>query len=479
MSFSIRSFLAGRGQSRDDAGAAVSSHARFSSGARPVIRWIKGDGLDDVVTRSAIAQATRLFGPDVDYCLCTHGLGAERVRRVLAWATQPVEWLPLSPELNPGLAGQLLSAGCDPDRFGYWWKWFPERVRPNAPEWVLDGDMVITGKPEWFEAWVSGADRLRVSQDDRWVAHELYGSYLDEVDLERRLYSGLVSLPPGLRYMDAMLALFARKPLNAGHDGQLDMSEQGVIAATFDRLDAIPIPLNEFPMARAFEDFIDYGLLGDRQRGWGYHFGHAFRRENPHFVRLVAEGVIDSRPHPPPPAERFAWLGNRGQWGREGWSMHPHCVERIASVAKDFAGRRVLEIGTSRGFLSAVIASLGCRLTTVDHEDRGARENLAGLGVEIMIGDAASALDRDPRDFALITVDLHGNRVADWRRLWPVLKRRLSPGGTAILYNSHLWKIPEWKDETGLLWLANTGLPGFAVETFEDPPPGMLVCRAL
>ena len=59
----------------------------FELGSRPVIRWIKGDGLDDSVTRTAIAQATRLFGDSVDYCLCTAGLTASRVRRILAWAT--------------------------------------------------------------------------------------------------------------------------------------------------------------------------------------------------------------------------------------------------------------------------------------------------------------------------------------------------------------------------------------------------------
>lgn len=55
----------------------------FGLGSRPVIRWIKGDGLDDPVTRTAIAQATRLFGAELDYCLSTHGLAASRVRKIL------------------------------------------------------------------------------------------------------------------------------------------------------------------------------------------------------------------------------------------------------------------------------------------------------------------------------------------------------------------------------------------------------------
>ena len=63
----------------------------FSHSTRPVIRWIKGDGLDDVVTRAAIGQATRLFGSTVDYCLCTCDIEAPRARSILEWASQPVE----------------------------------------------------------------------------------------------------------------------------------------------------------------------------------------------------------------------------------------------------------------------------------------------------------------------------------------------------------------------------------------------------
>jgi hypothetical protein len=110
----------------------------FSHGKKPVIRWIKGDGLDDDVTRAAIATATRLFGDQVDYCLCTRDIDAPRARRILSWATESVDWWPISPEDNAVLAERLDAAGCRPEQFGYWWKWFPERVRPDAPEWILE-----------------------------------------------------------------------------------------------------------------------------------------------------------------------------------------------------------------------------------------------------------------------------------------------------------------------------------------------------
>jgi predicted O-methyltransferase YrrM len=448
----------------------------FQDGSRPVIRWIKGDGLDDAVTRTAIAQATRLFGDSVDYCLCTAGIPAARVRRILAWATQPVEWFPVSASDNAELASVLMKSGCDSDHFGYWWKWFPERVRPAAPEWVLDGDMVVVAAPEWFDAWKDGVDGLRVSQDDRWPVEGLYGEYVSLVDQSLRLYSGIVSLPPHLRYLPNTLAVLKIQPLARQHNGCENMSEQGVMAAAFTQLAATPIPLSEFPFGRAFEDFIDYGLKGPAQHVWGYHFGNAFRRENPHFGRLSAEGVLFSQDEPTF-EHRFAWLRNFGQWGRPGWSMHPDCARKIGALAGAYAGRSVLEIGTSRGHLTAILASQGCSVTTIDAEDRGAKQNLEGLNVQIVQGEAIKLLRRETQTFDFIVVDLHGNDEANWRRLWPYLKPRLSRIGTMVLYNSHLWKIDEFRTETGLRWVAEYCLSDFAIEVFEDPPPGMIVCR--
>lgn len=449
----------------------------FSAGTRPVIRWIKGDGKDDVVTRSAIAQATRLFGPDVDYCLCTAEISASRARDVLAWASQPVEWWPVEAADNPGLTAALAAAGCGPEAFGYWWKWLPERVRPGAPEWILDGDMVITGAPAWFDAWRSGRDGLRVTQDDAWDINGLYGEYLPLVDTALRLYSGLISLPPGLRYLPAMLRVMAEQPLAPGHDGRTNMSEQGIVAAAMGRLGATPIPLHEFPFGRAFEANLNHGLKGPVGTPWGYHFGHAFRQANIHYERLAAAGIVDVHDETPPPAQRFRWLRNFGQWGRDGWSMEMTCVERIAALAREHPGAPLLEIGTSRGYLAAVLAASGRRVTTIDHADRGATANLAGLDVEVVVDRAAGFLRRDARSFPLITVDLHGNRVPVWKRLWPLLVRRLAPGGRLVLYNSHLWQMPEWQRETGLQWVMNTKLAGWTVETFATPLPGMIVCR--
>jgi hypothetical protein len=449
----------------------------FSLGTRPVIRWIKGDGRDDEVTRSAIAQATRIFGDRVDYCMCSAGISAARARAILAWSDQPVEWWPLGPEDNPQLSNVLMAAGCPSDAFGYWWKWFPERLRPAAPEWIVDGDMVITGKPAWFDEWCAGTDCLRVAQDDHWDANELYGEYRDFIDLKKRLYSGLISLPPNLSYLPHMLAVLAVKPLAPGHDGRVNMSEQGVIACTFGALGAEPIPLAEFPFGRAFQEEFDYGLKGPSENIWGYHFGQSFRVENAHFRRLTSEGSVYWRDSEPPLIDRFNWLKNFGQWGIPGWAMPPGCTERVSNLAHQYAGRRILDIGTSRGRLAAILATHGCIVTTVDQVDRGASTNLMQMGVQTVVSDAADFLRRMDEQFAMIVVDIHDNSEEVWSELWPLLGDHVESDGSILLSNSHLWQMPEWHEETGLRWITEASPAGWTTEVFPDPEPGMVICR--
>lgn len=62
----------------------------FTKGSKPVIRWIKGDGLDDEVTSVALAQATRIYGQQVDYCLLTQGISPDRARQILSHADRTV-----------------------------------------------------------------------------------------------------------------------------------------------------------------------------------------------------------------------------------------------------------------------------------------------------------------------------------------------------------------------------------------------------
>lgn len=440
-----------------------------------MIRWIKGNGLDDAVTRAAIGQATRLFGDRVDYCLCTQGIDAGRARSILSWANQPVEWWPVSENDNPRLAAFLRAAGCPPERFGYWWKWFPERVRPDGPEWVLDGDMVVTAAPPWFDAWAAGVDGVRVAQDDKEGMH-IYGHYAPIVDTSLKLYSGLVSLPPKCRYMPHMARVLAARPLAQGHDGCRDMCEQGAVAATFQALQPTPIPLHEFPFGRAFEPELDFGLAGDQGHAWGCHFGHAFRRDNPHFERLVAAGTVFST-STGDALDRHRWLGGMGPWGVPGWTMTDEMARNILARAAAFRGRHVLELGSSRGRMTAMLAEQGCRVTTVDHVDRGAAANLAGLDVEVVVDDAIRYLRRVGRRFDLVICDMHGNSPAEWRRLADPLVKRLAPGGTILASNATLDEIPEWHEETGVRWFTGRLPAGWTVEIDRSAVPGLAVVR--
>ena len=461
----------------EDAEEAARPGRRFSRGSRPVIRWIKGDGLDDDVTRTAIAQATRIFGHEVDYCLVSQGISAPRAREILAWSNQPVEWWPVSATDNSTLARYLVRAGCHPDHFGYWWKWFPDRVRPQAPEWILDGDMVITGRPDWFDTWRSGRDVTRLSQDNRTAPSNIFGQYAHLVDPTRGFYSGLASLPPGVSPSAAFAEVLDREPLHAGHHGQHDMCEQGVVAAAFQSLQATPIPLYEFPFARAFEDFVDYGLEGDRGRVWGYHFGNAFRRPNPHFERLSAAGTLFNSP-PDDPFARFHWLGGEGPWGIPGWTMPDANARQVANRARGWAGRRVLEIGTSRGRVSAMLNAVGCRLTTVDRIDRGAAANLAGLDIEVVVAEATAFMNTTHQRFDLIVCDLHGNSPEDWARYSEPLRRCLAHRGSLIISNAALSKVEGWAEETGVAWFLANLPPGWEYSLDTSTVPGLAVVHA-
>jgi hypothetical protein len=80
-------------------------------------------------------------------------------------------------------------------------------MRPDGPELILDGDMVVTAPPPWLDAWLAGGGPPRVAQDDRQDlirprrANNTMGRYADLADPRLKLYSGAVALPPRLRYM--------------------------------------------------------------------------------------------------------------------------------------------------------------------------------------------------------------------------------------------------------------------------------------
>src|SRR4051794_2681542 len=89
----------------------------------------------------------------------------------------------------------------------------------------------------------------------------------------------------------------------------------------------------------------------------------------------------------------------------------PYIVARMTELLGVGPGDSVLEIGTGSGYQAAVLAAIGCRVTTIErHADlaEGARATLAELGyanaVEVRIGDGGiGAADGAPWRGILVT----------------------------------------------------------------------------
>ena len=446
--------------------------SEFTRSRRPVIRWIKGDGLDDEVTRAAICHATRLFGGEVDYCLITQGIGPERVREILSWAEESVEWWPITEDENPELAKILNDAGCPKEDFGYWWKWFPERVRKNAPEWILDGDMLVVSKPDWFELWKEGKDSIRITENPH---EELYGEYSEFVDEDTKLYSGLISLPPNASYMEDILEFLRDRPLKKNHDGRTNPSEQGVIASVFQKKNIIPIPLHEFPFAIANASELNFGPSQLRNRVWGYHFARSFIMENRHFESMVTSEVVISKTNVDL-VSKYQWLsGGVGQWGIPGYGMNSESLKILISHVQQLSPGKALELGTSRGRIAAVMSDLGFHVTTVDHIDRGAKINLKALNVEVVVDDAVNYLMNSSEKFRVIIVDVHDNSISTIRKIWRYLHSRIEVGGSIVFNNFNLADMEGWSSEKGVARLSDDLDDCWNVSVLSDTPPGIVL----
>jgi predicted O-methyltransferase YrrM len=355
-------------------------------------------------------------------------------------------------------------------------------MRPHAPEWILDGDMVLTGRPAWFEAWRTGSDVTRMSSTSEVPGvNHIFGEYAHLVDPDSTFYSGIVSLPPGARYLDNISRVLNRQPLEVPHNGKKNMSEQGVMVAALQSLNPMPIPLNEFPFARAFQDNLDFGGQEPAAHVWGYHFGNAFVTHNPHVEKLQREGTIDTL-GARDIIESARWLnGGHGQWGFKGWGMRENVARTIINELGDIQGRTVLEFGTSRGYLTFILAQAGAHVITVDIEDRGARQNLAGLKVKVYVMSALKFLRTNKSNFEIVCVDVHGNSRRQWRRLWRKLSRRVQVGGQVVISNAELRLIPGWAHEDGVPWLHQklSSDPHWMCTLIPDPAPGMLIVKRL
>src|SRR5262249_12956279 len=101
------------------------------------------------------------------------------------------------------------------------------------------------------------------------------------------------------------------------------------------------------------------------------------------------------------PWERFAWLRS----ARDEVPADPRRRHALGRLAARHRGRPVLQLEARRGYLAAVLAAHGCRVTTVAPADLGAGPNLAGLDVAVVEDDPARFLDQYGREFDLIFIN--------------------------------------------------------------------------
>jgi protein-L-isoaspartate(D-aspartate) O-methyltransferase len=117
----------------------------------------------------------------------------------------------------------------------------------------------------------------------------------------------------------------------------------------------------------------------------------------------------------------------------------PYIVARMTELLAVSPGDRVLDVGTGSGYQAAVLAELGCRLTSIEREPRlaaSARDRLARLGygdrVSVETGDGTLGLpDGAPWDGIVVGAAAPGiptplrEQLGDGRRLViPVGTRR-------------------------------------------------------
>lgn len=111
----------------------------------------------------------------------------------------------------------------------------------------------------------------------------------------------------------------------------------------------------------------------------------------------------------------------------------PYMVARMTELIEPYPGMHVLEVGTGSGYQAAVLATIGCEVTSVErHEELAetARARLAGLGladrVSIFLGDGSVGWPvRAP--YAGIVVTAAAPRVPQ------ALRDQLADGGRLVI----------------------------------------------
>jgi protein-L-isoaspartate(D-aspartate) O-methyltransferase len=136
----------------------------------------------------------------------------------------------------------------------------------------------------------------------------------------------------------------------------------------------------------------------------------------------------------------------------------PYMVARMTELLRLTGGERVLDIGTGSGYQAAVLAVLGCTITSIERAAglaQSAAERLTALGfgdrVEVRVGDGTlGAPDGAPWDAIVVAAaapsipDALREQLADGRRMViPIGSRREQ---NLIVVERHGAEWREWSD---------------------------------
>ncbi len=118
---------------------------------------------------------------------------------------------------------------------------------------------------------------------------------------------------------------------------------------------------------------------------------------------LAAMGTIPREAFVPDDDADHAYDDNPLPIGGGQTISQPYIVARMTELLHVAPGERVLEIGTGSGYQAAVLAELGCRVTTIERDPglaASARRRLDDLGygnrIEVLVGDGSVGVPGAP-----------------------------------------------------------------------------------
>jgi len=174
---------------------------------------------------------------------------------------------------------------------------------------------------------------------------------------------------------------------------------------------------------------------------------------------LEVMGTLPREDFVPDDERRDAYADNPLPIGAGQTISQPYIVARMTELLAIAPGERVLEVGTGSGYQAAVLAELGCRVTTIEREAglaATARTRLERLGygqdrIDVRTGDGTLGLpDEPPWDGILVAAaapeipDSLRGQLGEGRRLViPVGSRREQQ---LLVVERHGDEWREWSD---------------------------------